>query len=148
MTASLSGGNPVDKPADSHVGLAILMWMLGVPGFIVLLYLVLGPGGSDSNISPPATKPAVTVTQIDQGPLPEQRAQRALAAVGTRLSEIERDSPEHKRLWDLVGKIEQPRPIEERLEIFRNFIEENSIPSFAPGEREFLEKLKAILDGG
>jgi hypothetical protein len=36
------------QPKDSHVkergkvGLAILMWMLGVPGFIIILYLLLG----------------------------------------------------------------------------------------------------------
>jgi hypothetical protein len=35
-------------PATKHqkeqgkLGLALLMWMLGVPGFIVILYLVLG----------------------------------------------------------------------------------------------------------
>ena len=35
---------PAPKPAKERgkVGLALLMWMLGVPGLLVLLYLILG----------------------------------------------------------------------------------------------------------
>ncbi len=33
---------PTPKKESGKVGLAILMWMLGVPGFIVLLYLIFG----------------------------------------------------------------------------------------------------------
>ena len=33
---------PKQQKERGKVGLAILMWMLGVPGFIVLLYLLLG----------------------------------------------------------------------------------------------------------
>jgi hypothetical protein len=32
---------PSREKESGKVGMAILMWMLGVPGFIVLLYLIL-----------------------------------------------------------------------------------------------------------
>ena len=38
----LSQTPPSREKERGKVGLAILMWMLGVPGIIILLYLILG----------------------------------------------------------------------------------------------------------
>jgi len=32
----------IDPKEEGKVGLAVLMWMLGVPGVVVLLYLIFG----------------------------------------------------------------------------------------------------------
>jgi hypothetical protein len=40
--ADLADPKPDHEKERGKVGLAILMWMLGVPGFIILLYLLLG----------------------------------------------------------------------------------------------------------
>lgn len=40
--ADLADPNPKNEKERGKVGLAILMWMLGVPGFIIILYLLFG----------------------------------------------------------------------------------------------------------
>ncbi|MFO0931986.1 MAG: hypothetical protein U1E39_04675 [Planctomycetota bacterium] len=40
--SKLPAPSPPNKKEEGKVGLAVLLWLLGVPGSIVLLYLIFG----------------------------------------------------------------------------------------------------------
>ena len=42
LASAPSGTEPAKKKEKGKVGMAILLWMLGVPGSIILLYLIFG----------------------------------------------------------------------------------------------------------